>query len=137
MDVEKGTITRRMDSVLNDLQDEFRVICDRSDFENRLCALKKAGSKSNRPSGLKKLLDLFDICGIQYELGKDNAYYEDLVKKSDIPTFFEAEDKMLYALYTRYKLYPFPEDYVKRMVDRLSSDEDHWDADPLRVRILK
>lgn len=133
----QGTITRRMDSVLNGLQDEFRSLCDRKDFESKLDALQKAWNTSDRPSRLRKLFDLFDLCGIQYEWGKDFSYYEELVNKSDIPGFAEIEDKMLYAVYNQYKNYPSPKTYMQRMVDRLSFEDDHWETDTLRVRILK
>ena len=137
MNKTKGTITRRMDSVLGGLQKEFRALYTMEDFENKLDALKKAGTNSDRPSKLKKLFDMFDSYGIPYEYGKDNAYYENLVKNADIPAFSDIEDKMLYALYTRYREYPSPEEYMERMVDRLCFDEDDWGHDTLRVRILK
>ena len=131
------TITRRMDSVLNGLQSEFRSLCDIEDFKSKLDALKKTGAKSDRSSKLRKLFDMFDICGIEYERGKDNAYYENLIYSSDIPTFSEIEDRMLFALYSRYEEYPSPEDYMKRIVDRLCFDEDDWQHETLRIRILK
>lgn len=137
MDAAKGTITRRMDSVLSGLQSEFRSLCDIQDFKSKLDALKKTGAKSDRASKLRKLFDMFDMCGIEYERGKDNAYYEDLIYSSDIPTFSEVEDRMLLALYSRYEEYPSPEDYMKRIVDRLCDDEDGWQNDTLRIRILK
>lgn len=137
MDAGRRTITRRMDSVLNGLQEEFRSLCTAEDFESKLEALRKAGAKSDRSSKLRKLFDMFDMCGIKYERGKDNEYYENLVRNSDIPTFAEVEDRMLLALYTRYKEYPSPEDYMKRMVDRLCCEEDGWENNTLRIRILK
>lgn len=137
MDAAKGTITRRMDAVLSGLQSEFRSLCDIQDFKSKLDALKKTGSKSDRSSKLRKLFDMFDMCGIEYERGKDNAYYENLIYSSDIPTFSEVEDRMLLALYSRYEEYPSPEDYMKRIVDRLCDDEDGWQNDTLRIRILK
>lgn len=65
MNAARGTITRRMDSVLNGLQSEFRSLCDIEDFKSKLDALKKAGAKSDRSSKLRKLFDMFDICGIE------------------------------------------------------------------------
>lgn len=136
MDAVKGTITRRMESAFNGLQDEFKSLCYIEDFESKIIALKNA-SKSERPSRLKNLFDMFDMCGIPYERDKDNGYYEDLVSQSDIPTFSEIEDRMLYTLYTKYSDYPTPEEYMKRIVDRLCSEDDDWHTDSLRVRILK
>lgn len=135
--MENGTITRRMVSAFNDLDREFKPLYSRKDFEYKICALKKAGARSNRPSILSKLYDMFDACEIKYETGQDNTYYEELVKESDIPNFLEIEDRMLYTLYNKYKEYPSPEDYMRRIVDRMASDEDHWEEDTLRVRILK
>ena len=126
-----------MDAILDGLQEDFKALCDRTDFENKLTALKKSGDKSDRPSKLRKLFDLFDLCGIEYERGKDNAYYESLVRKAKIPDFSEIEDRMLLALFARYEAYPTPEDYMKRIVDRLSNEEDGWEEDTLRLRILK
>ena len=137
MDAAKGTITRRMDAVLDGLQDEFKALCDRADFESKLTALEKAGAKSDRASKLKSLFAMFDMCGIEYERGKDNVYYEELVANADLPDFSEIEDRMLLALFAIYKEYPLPEDYMKRIVDRLCSAEDGWENDTLRLRILK
>lgn len=137
MEAVKGTITRRMDFVLSGLQSEFRALCDIEDFESKLEALKKAGDKSDRSSKLRKLFDMFDMCGIEYERGRDNAYYENLIHSSNIPSFSEIEDRMILALYSGYQEYPSPEDYMKRIVDRLCSDKDDWRKDTLRIRILK
>ena len=137
MGAVKGTITRRMDSVLDGLQSEFRSLCDKADFEGKIEALKKAGDKSDRSSKLRKLFDMFDMCGIEYERGKDNAYYEELVRNADLPSVSEIEDRMLLALFSIYEDYPSPEDYMKRIIDRLCYEEDGWENDALRLRILK
>ena len=137
MNADKGTITRRMDSVLNGLEREFKSLCDVEDFRSKLEALKKAGDKSDRSSKLRDLFDMFDACGIEYEQGRDNSYYENLVNQSNIPTFSEVEDRMLLALFNRYRKYPSPEDYMKRIVDKLCDDNDGWNDDTLRLRILK
>lgn len=135
MDAQKRTITRRLDSVLNGLQDEFQSWYEKEDFESKLNALERAGTKSSRPSKLKELYRMFDGCGIPYEKGRDNAYYREIVEQADISS--NIEDRMLYALYTRYSEYPSPEDYMQRMVERLSAEEDSWSEDSLRLRILK
>ena len=133
----KGTITRRAESVLDGLESEFRELCTREDFERKIEALEKAGSKSDRPSKLRNLCDMFDMCGIEYERGRDNDYYKNLVETSEFPTFSEVADRMLLALFARYEEYPSPEDYMKRIVDRLCNEEDGWKNDTLRLRILK
>ena len=131
------SITRRTEEAFSGLQKEFQSICDIRDFEAKLTALKKAWGTSDKGSKLRALFDLFDLYDIKYEKGQDFAYYEALVRNSDITDFNGLEDRMVYALYTRYKEYPSPEDYMKRMVDRLCNDEDGWTSDTLRVRILK
>ncbi len=133
----KGTITRRMDAVLDGLQSEFRTLCTRADLESKLEALIKAGNRSDRASKLRKLFDLLDLCGIPYERGRDNAYYVDLVRRAHVLSFEEAEDRMLLALYARYTEFPTPEEYMERIVDRLCTPEDGWEKDTLRLRILK
>ena len=135
--MQKGTITRRMDNVFDGLQSEFRSLCDIEDFKAKLLALKKSEGRSDRSSKLRILFDMFDACSIEYERGKDYEYYENLVMNSNIPKFSEIEDRMMLSLYNKYSDYPTPEEYIKRIVDRLSCDEDDWDSDTLRVRILK
>lgn len=82
---------------------------------------------------------MFDACGIQYERYKDNAYYEDLVKQNidKINDFQGMEDHMLYILYKNYHKFPTSTEYMKRIVDRLCNEEDGWENDSLRLRILK
>lgn len=136
MITSKGTITRRMDYILDDLKDEFKSLCGIEDFENKLYELEQAGNRSDRPSKLKDLYYLFDCCDIYYEKDKDIAYYKELVRKADIPDFNELETKMLLAIYKIFKNYPSPEEYMQRIVSRLSSNPE-WANDTLRLRILK
>ena len=137
MGTMKGTITRRLDNSLNTLQNEFgELICDR-DFKRSLQALKQA-SRSERPTRLRNLYLQFDKCKIEYERGRDNNYYEHLISNSsNIPSPEQLEERMLLALYDRFEDYPTPEEYMKRMVDRLCEKEDGWQEDTLRLRILK
>jgi len=139
MMTEKGAITQRMDTVLDELKDEFAglPIYDRRAFERKMDAVKMAGERSDRSSKLRALFNMFDQCGIPYERGRENAYYETLIRDSDIPSLPELEDKMVWALFARYEKYPSPAEYMQRLVDRLSSPQDPWQDDPLRLRILK
>lgn len=137
MITETGTLTRKMDTALSGLDKEFTALYAREDFERKINALYQAKGKSNRPSILASLFAMFDACGISYEKRRDDAYYADLVKKSNIPEFSGIEDKMLLGLYQKYQEYPSPDAYMQRIVDRLSCQEDGWDGDTLRVRILK
>lgn len=129
------TITRRLNTVLDELEHEFRAMCDIEDFEHQMHEVKVA-RPSERPSKLRKLFDMFDMCDVPYERGKDNDYYESIIKTTDIPSFSEIEDRMTLALFQRFERYPSPEEYMKRIVDRLSVDEE-WESDTLRLRILK
>lgn len=132
----EGGITTKMESAFMDLNNEFSIYY-RKDFENKINALEKAGGKSNRPSILSGLYDMLDVCGIEYERDRDSTYYRKLVAESNISDFPDMESKILYALYNKYKEYPSPEDYMLRIVNRMASDEDLWETDTLRVRILK
>ena len=132
-----STITRRTDSVLDGLQNEFKTICTIKDVESKMYFVNAAGSKSDRASKLRKLFDLFNACGISYERGRENSYYENIIKSSHFPDFPEIEERMIMALYSRYKEYPNPEEYMLRIVNRLCFKEDLWTQDSLRLRILK
>lgn len=132
-----GTITRRMDSVFTGLENEFKTLYDRADIEKRLADLKRVSSKAARLSKLQNLYELLDACKVPYEKGQTNEYYETLIKEADLPTFQDLEDRVMYAIYKKYEAFPSPEDYMKRIVDRLSAKEDHWGTDTLRLRILK
>ncbi|MBQ7195860.1 MAG: hypothetical protein IJS40_00440 [Synergistaceae bacterium] len=66
-----------------------------------------------------------------------NEYYEDLIANLAIPSFKDLEDKMLINLYSIYERYPTPTEYMRRIVNRLSDPDDHWEDDSLRLRIVK
>lgn len=137
-----GTITRRMESVLTELRKEFQslnfVYYTRSDFEKVLKRLKAAESTSERPSILKRLRQMLNICEIDYDkTRREYAYYEKVVADADIPEFADIEAQMLKALLFQFEKYPSPKEYLKRTVDRLCTKEDGWENDSLRLRILK
>lgn len=133
----KGTITQRLESVFDELQNEFKSLYSIDDFNAKMKALKKAGDKSDRPSVLSELYDMFELSGIGYEEGRDNAYYQQLIDNAAIPDFMEIEDQLVCALYNRFTAFPSPEEYMTRLVDRLSLPDDYSDDDTLRVKILK
>ncbi|MCI8482999.1 MAG: hypothetical protein HFH41_01510 [Lachnospiraceae bacterium] len=135
--IRTGTITRRMDRAFYGLDQEFQSLYDRMDFEKKIEELKGAGGRSNRPGILAGLFEMFEACGIEYEKGGGDDYYEELVHRVKLPSFSDIEDRMLYAVYEKYGDYPSPEEYMNRIVQRLSFPEDHWEQDTLRVRILK
>ena len=134
---EAMTITRRLDTTLNDLQEDFKGFYYEEDFHAAVDALNAAGFSSDRASKLRDLFRMLDACGITYEKGRDNEYYNDLIENSALPGFESVEERMIRAMYASFENYPSPEDYMKRLVDRLCSSEDHWENDTLRLRILK
>lgn len=137
MDNRAMTITRRLDNTLNDLQTEFKGFYYDEDFHDAVDSLLEAGGSSERNSILRDLYRMFDVCGIAYETGREDDYYADLVKSAELPAFQSVEDRMISALYSSYENYPSPEEYMKRLVDRLCDPEDNWGNDTLRLRILK
>ena len=130
------TYTRRLDKVLNDLDDEFKSICDASAFARKLEQLRYA-QKSSRPSIMNELYIMLGRIGIEYEKGKDYAYYEQLINDAYIPDTEEIEERILHSLNEKYHDYPTPEEYMLRIVNTLASPFDEWQNDTLRLRILK
>lgn len=137
MNINNTSITRRLDAVINGLEAEFRSIYDVADFERAIVDLKNSAGRSDHPSKLKRLYNMFKECGIEYKEFESDNYYEELVASANIPSFRETEDRFLLALFNSFKSYPSPEDYIKRIVDRLCDKNDHWENDTLRLRILK
>lgn len=137
MDISRTMITRRLEAVLNGLQDEFKSLYTREDFEWAVGELVRSEGRSDHSSKKKKLFRMFDCCGISYEKYRDLDYYKDLVRSIDVPSADDIEDRLLYALYSVYENYPAPEEYMERLVNRLCSPEDGWEGDTLRLRILK
>ncbi|MCD8130915.1 MAG: hypothetical protein LUE16_06495 [Lachnospiraceae bacterium] len=139
MEVFKGTITRRLDSVIHDLEEEFSTLYCAKDIQNCLDRLEGAGNGSDRPSKLKSLFEMLDDCGIPYEKGKPNEYYEELVQShmAEFPDSSEIENRLLVNLFEKYQDYPSPGGYMQSLVDKLGDSGDGWDNEPLRLRILK
>lgn len=134
-EVRTRTITRRMEAVIDGLDDSLDKLITKGDIESVLEKLVCVGNKSNRPSVLRVLFEMLDATGIEYEKGKDNQYYIDLINSCEFPDFQQIEEKFIYILYSVYKNYLSPEDYMLRIVDKLSID--NWNEDTLRIRILK
>lgn len=134
------TITRRLENAVNSLEEDFQCTCTATDFKMKLEGLKQArrtGNRSSRASILSGLFRMLDSCGIPYERGRDDAYYEALVKTAGLPTFADVETKMMRSLYERFEQYPSPEEYMARMVRRLAGEGNRNEADSVRLRILK
>lgn len=123
-----------MSSVRNEMYYNLLI---RNDFESKLEKLKRA-SCSQRPSVCAELCDMLKAHGIICETGKDNSYYEKIIKNSSLPEFIDAEKSIIKTMFNGFNDYPKPEDYMLRIVNRLSEKEDSdWKDDPLRLRILK
>lgn len=135
--MEPGTITIRTSRTLDELDEAFRTLYSIEDFQRILYVLAQARKRSDQPSILSRLYLMLDHCDIPYQRGQSVKYYTDLINGQKLPSRAELEDRMLLALYSKYTDYPAPEEYMKRIVDRLSAPEDGWAGDPLRLRILK
>ena len=132
-----GTITRRINSVQNDLYSEFCDMYTASDFEYQYQKLVKAKNTSRRPSILAELYKMLTACQIPFEKNKNNRYYGTLIEKFKADNQLDLPDKILKELYKRYKVYPSPQEYMLRIVNRLENALDNWTMDSLRLRILK
>ena len=85
MSIQKRTITRRMDSVLNELADEFKALYTKDDFTNILNRLEKEEKEktSGRLFVLDKLHRMLKNRGINFdETKKDFVYYKDLINQN-------------------------------------------------------
>lgn len=150
MDTSRMTITTRLESSLHGLQAEFKGIYDTNDAMRAAEALVLSFDKSDYPTKLAAFFEILDKCGIPHEFNENKKYksnherkeaelnyYLNLVKTAEFPSFPEIEFQMLDALFQRFEIYPAPEEYMQRIVNRLSNQDDGWENDTLRLRILK
>ena len=133
--MESGTITRKLNSVFDELSDAFGPMYVQSDFKRKAARLMTA--KTERQQILAELYTMLDECGIPYEQNRGNSYYQKLVENLSLPHFTDVEDRILRELYSRYSAYRSPEQYMERIVSRLEAPEDHLPGDTLRLRILR
>ena len=130
--------TKRLGEVFQEFSREFRSVCSRKSFNWKIQQLRNSEGKSNKPELLKDLYNMFDSCGITYEKNRDNDYYEKLISTSKFPDFDELEAKILQILFSKFRYYPSPEEYMLRIVERMTKNSfDNWNNDTLRLRILK
>ena len=132
-----GTITGRLNSVHDSLCAEFCNMYTSSDFEQKYNELVKVGKTSRRPSILAELYKMFTACNIQFEKNRDNRYYGSLIQNLAETNQLDLPDKILKELYSRYRVYPSPKEYMLRIVNRLEDNSDGWAENSLRLRILK
>ena len=129
----EGTITRRMKSTRSKT---YRYLLTRKDFETKLSRLENAQS-SQFPTICAEICDMFTALGITCDIRQDVSYYQELISKLVFPEFCDVEEQILRIMYDCFNNYPTPEQYMLRIVNRLSNPDDNWQDDSLRLRILK
>lgn len=127
------TITRKFKGIKDKI---FKLLLTRDDFIYKIERLKQA-NLSVKPTIKSELVEMFKVFGIPCERGREDSYYEKLVKNTELPSFHDVEKRIINIMYKLFKVYPTPEDYMKRIVDRLQDPDDGWQNDTLRLRILK
>ncbi len=138
MDEKKGTITRRTETALDRLQNEFTSLHTKDEFMQKLRYFYETKDRSALPFLMNELCRMFADCGIGCEPDRERSYYEELIKKLDIPEDQdELEDIILIKLFEIYREYPSPEEYLERLICRLENSEDSRKDDTLRLRILR
>lgn len=133
--MEKGTITRRLEKTLDDLEDEFSGLYSKKDFETKLKRIEFTKGSSLYYTELKGIYKMLKAFGVEYEKRKEPEYYRSIVTNLDIPD--SIEDKMILTILNKFRMYATPEEYMLRIVNRCCNKEDGWENDTLRVRILK
>lgn len=130
---ETVSLTRKMKSTRSNI---YRHLLTRKDFDSKLLRLENA-QPSQFPTICAEICDMFSALGITCEIRRDVSYYEGLISKLDFPEFSDIEEQILKIMYDCFGNYPTPEQYMLRIVNRLSNPDDNWQNDSLRLRILK
>lgn len=138
----QGTVTKRLNRVLDsffrEFQSEYFAGYCVDDFMRVYRELVSADGSSETPSLQKKLIDMFDAYGIPCEKSRETEYYRKRIEESDLPDFKDTESRLLLFLYRNFRRYLPPEEYLRRLADKLTRKEDEeWKSDSLRLRILK
>ena len=137
-----GTITQRLGSVVNDLIREPGFYANtREVFQEKIdmldLAMKTPCMVSRLPSIEAELYDMLDGLGIDYIRGMSPDYYKEVVDANNVPYNANFETQMFEFMYRNFEQYPTPEEYMQRIVDRLSTSEEVRSGQSLRLRILK
>lgn len=135
-----GTITKTIDSMMDELDLDLQIFCTRRDFEsclNRLEETSAAGKVSRVQIMLLNLFKMFDNAGIAYESGKSIDYYRSLISNAILPGFADYENRVLHSLFKQFMNFPSPSQYLERLVRQYSNPEDHWENETLRLQILR
>ena len=135
----EGTITRRTNLTVSKLYDEFKTLVRKEVVMKALASLKSAGNRSDRPSKIKTLCSLLNHCDVACETDRDDGYYDQLVHQlidsGKIPSAKELENKMLASFFKASRKYASPQEYLNRLVNRLTNNR--WGDDSLRLKLLK
>lgn len=145
-----GTLTVRMDAVRIGWEQEFRAVYCLQDYDESLDHLEDALGQGDFRFWLDHLYEMFENAHIPYR-HRDNprnvvAYDRRLVAEyrqqvhsmPGIPQDDQAlTHEILLSVYHQLGKYATPTDYMRRIVDRCCNQEDGWQNDPLRLRILK
>lgn len=129
----QGTITRRMKNTRSDI---FKSMLTRRDFEAKLSKLKTS-KDSQRPTICAELCEMLEAMEIECENDREDEYYEKIIKDNSFPNFKNIELRIMDTMYNNFDNYPSPEEYMSRIVNRLSDPQDNWQDDSLRLQILK
>ena len=78
--LDVATITRRLERVLDELEQEFRALYTRDDFDCQIQELRWAEKSSARPSVLARLYRMLEQAGISFEKDREAVYYEKLIR---------------------------------------------------------
>ena len=135
---EQGTITRRLARAYNTLEQQISSLITADDFAEKLEEVQ-AASPSGRPSQIGELCRMLEDVGIPCKKGESIGYYETLIRQNQaaLPDWSQVENRMVGMLYSLFTKAAAPEEYMLRMVNRLSKEADGWQEEPLRLRILK
>lgn len=136
------TITSRAVTAFYGLEDVFSTMYCKKDFERILNHIKNASESARNSHYIPLLYRMLDDCKIEYEIGMENDYYESLIEEKVSSGAYDGEaleDRMILALFDRFKEYSTPSEYMDRILVRLQDEEDKekWDGCSLRLRILK
>ena len=134
-----GVITRRKERASEAL---FRALISVEDFNAVLAEIEK--NRSSKPSKMRELYRMLELCGIPFKEGQPYEYYREIVDaaasetspaKPHISSNGDILDRIVHALYKQYKDYEKPEEYMLRLVNLHGNPK--WRENTLRLRILK
>lgn len=134
-----GTLTRRIDLEVGRLSKEFKEIAHTTEEIDSLSErLKRTIQKntSDKYSKYAAIYRCFADADIDVQHDQSAEYYMDLGKE-----VFKSHDEQVETavreVFQLYKNYPAPEYYLKRLVDCLCCENDGWQNNTLRLRILR